>query len=123
VAREAANHFELAGKGISGVVHTVGPAISLQVDGTSVDGATLAKTDFGYEISGLVDSVPDAFDVIIRLTFPQVNLNGPAVTFTGFAVLVRARTSIGGPGLVTGELHLYEIRPIAGTASVEPTRP
>ena len=39
------------------------------------------------------------------------------VTFAGFAALTRALTSFDGPRLVAGALHLYELRPVAGTAS------
>jgi hypothetical protein len=122
VALEPANHFELAGKGISAVIDTVGvkgePVVSLEVDGTSINDVSLERCDFGYEISTLVQSAPDGFDIYLRLTFPRVNVDESAVTFAGFAVLGTARTSIGGPRLVDGVLDLYEIRPVGGTASV-----
>jgi hypothetical protein len=123
VALEPANHFELNGKGISAVVDTPGLAggatvIALDVNGIPIDDATLDVSPFGNEITALIESAPDGFDVYLRLTFPQVNVDRSAVTFTGLAVLATALTTIGGPGLVRGALHRYEIRPIAGTASV-----
>ena len=44
------------------------------------------------------------------------------VTFAGFAALTRALTSFGGPRLVAGALHLYELRPVAGL-SATPSSP
>ena len=120
MALQSAGHFEVSGKGIQGIVDTAGlggaPVISLQVDGESVD-TSLSRTPFGLEIGGTVSSVPDLNTVEVRLVVPEVNVNDTPVTFSGFAVIVESRTSIGGPGLVEGALHSYEIRPVVGAAS------
>jgi len=121
VAFEPANHFEVTGKGISAVIDTTGPtgtsAVSLWVDGQSVEGASLADTPCGLEVSAMVDAVPDLHTVELRMIVPEVNVDDSPVTFAGVAILVRALTSIGGPRLVDGVLQFYELRPIAGTAS------
>ena len=121
MALQSAGHFEVSGKGIQGVVDTAGlggaPVISLQVDGESVPDASLSRTPFGLEVGGTVSSVPDLNTVEVRLVVPEVNVNDSPVTFSGFAVIVESRTSIGGPGLVEGVLHSYEIRPVVGAAS------
>lgn len=122
MAYEAANHFEVTGKGIAAVVDTAGltgtPVVSLRVDGRTVDGATLTGTECGHEVGAMVDAAPDGFTVWLRLILPEVNVDDEAVTFAGIAILAKARTSIGGPGLVNGVLQSYELRPVAGTASV-----
>jgi len=121
MAFDPANHYVLIGKGIDAVVDTAGisgtAVISLSVDGQQIVDPSFASTQHGVVIEGVVEVVPDSHSIVIRLTIPEVNQSEEYVTFTGFAVLTTALTSIGGPGLVPGALHLYEIRPVAGTAS------
>lgn len=119
---QAANHYEIAGKGIDGTVDTTGitgrPVVSLTVDGRELAGATLAITGQGIVVDAVVDEIFDKETHELRLHLPVVNLADEATTFAGLAILITARTSFGGPGLVEGPLHLFEVRPISGTASI-----
>jgi hypothetical protein len=121
VAFGPANHYVISGKGINAVVDTAGtagaPIVSLGVDDRSISDPAFRTTSHGIVIDGIVDVVPDSHTVEICLTFPEVNLSEEQVTFSGFATVTRALTSIGGPRLLAGALHLYELRPVAGTAS------
>jgi len=121
MAFDPANHYVLVGKGIDAVVDTAGMSgtavISLSVDEQQIVNPSLASTQHGLVIEGTVKVVHDSHTIDIRLTIPEVNQSEKHVTFTGFAALTTALTSIGGPGLVPRALHLYEIRPVAGTAS------
>lgn len=121
MALQPANHFVVAGKGISALVDPAGlagqPVITLEVDGCAVEGASLTQSPIGFEVSGMVSATPDLQTIHVRMVLPEVNLEEEAATFVGFAVLVTSRTSIGGPALVEGPIHLYELRPVAGTAA------
>jgi len=121
MAFDPANHYVLIGKGIDAVVDTASVSgsavVSLNVDGQQVVDPSFASTQHGLVIEGTVEVVPDSHSIDICLTIPEVNQSEEYVTFTGFAALTNALTSIGGPGLVRGALYLYEIRPVAGTAS------
>ncbi|MGZ4617428.1 MAG: hypothetical protein ACXV5Q_07410 [Frankiaceae bacterium] len=121
MALHPANHYVISGKGIDAVIDTAGisgvPVVSLTVAGRSVTDPTVTTTSQGLVVEAVVDEVPDSHSILIRLTVPEVNVADEPVTFAGFAVLTRALTSFGGPRLVTGVAHLYEIRPVAGTAS------
>jgi hypothetical protein len=121
VAFEQANHYVVTGGGIEAVVDTTSisgrPVVSLTVDGTSIADPSFAVTARGIVVDGVVKTVPDSHTIGICLTIPEVNLSEPVVTFAGYAALTTALTSIGGPALVPGPRHLYELRPVAGTAS------
>jgi len=122
MAFETANHYDIVGAGIRAVVDTNGiaglPVVSLVVDGRTIDGATVASDAYGLTVDGVVDEVFDKETVLVRLVLPRVNVAGAEVLFAGLALLTTARTSIGGPGLVQGAVHLYDVRPLAGVASV-----
>ena len=121
MALELANHYVISGKGIDAVIDTAGitgvPVVSLTVAGRSVTDPAVTTTSQGLVVEAVVDEVPDSHSIEIRLTVPEVNVADEPVTFAGFAALTRALTSFGGPRLVAGALHLYELRPVAGTAS------
>lgn len=117
-----ANHYVVTGSGVELVVDTSGfggrPVVGLEVDGTAVPAAVLSQTSHGLVVEGVVEEVDDGDSVLARLHLPSVNVADGAVTVAGFALLTRSRSSIGGPGLVEGPLHLYDLRPLAGTADV-----
>jgi hypothetical protein len=121
VAFDPADHYALTGMGIDAVVDTSGlagaPVVSLSVDGRQIRDPSFTTTQHGIVVDATVESVPDSHSLEIRLTFPEVNVSEEYVTFTGFAALTRALTSIGGPRLISGALYFYELRPVAGTAS------
>ena len=118
---ELANHYVISGNGIDAVIDTAGitgaPVVSLTVNGRSITGPALSTTSQGLVVEAVVDEVPDSHSIQIRLTVPEVNVGDEPVSFAGFAILTRALTSIGGPRLIAGARHLYELRPVAGTAS------
>jgi hypothetical protein len=121
VARTAANHFTVKGRGIEGTIDTAGlagePVVDLRVDGTTVENADLEISDLGIEVDGFVEAVPDLKTVLVRVTVPQCNVEDSTTEFSGFAVVVTARTSIDGPALVGGPLQSYDVRAVTGTAS------
>jgi hypothetical protein len=121
MAFDPANHYVLIGKGVDAVIDTASMSgtavVSLSVDGQKIANPSFASTQQGLVVEGTVKVVHDSHSIDIRLTIPEVNQSEAHVTFTGFAVLTTALTSIAGPGLVPGALNLYEIRPVAGTAS------
>jgi len=119
---ERANHFEVSGKGISGVIDTVGldgePAVSLHVDGHSIDDAALEVSgEFGIEVMAFIEAAPDHHVTHLQMLLPEVNVDDEPVTFAGVAIIATGLTTIGGPALVRGTLNQYEVRPVAGTAS------
>ena len=79
-----------------------------------------SATEIGTLVTVDVAFVPDLETVTFSLFVPAVNLrNGAAeapVEIIG--LLTSARTSIGGPGLVQGQLKTYQTIPLAGTAKV-----
>lgn len=96
----------MSGKGIEAVVDayniTGAPVVSLKVDDRRISNPTLRTTSHGITVSGTVEAVADSHTVEICLTFPEVNLGEAHVTFSGFATLTRALTSIGGQGSLPG---------------------
>ena len=121
MAFKQANHYVVTGGGIEAVVDTTSitgrPVVSLTVDGTAIADPSFAVTARGIVVDGIVETIPDSHTISICLTIPEVNLGEPVVAFAGYAALTTALTTIGGPALVSGSLHLYELRPVAGTAS------
>lgn len=120
----AANHYVLEGV-MSGTVDTssIGgaPAVSLQFRGAEVPDATLQDSSTGLQVTALLGARPDLDSQSLMMLLPQVNVTDAPVLFAGVALVVTARTSVGGPGLVSGVVHSYEIHPVVGTASVVAT--
>lgn len=120
-----ANHYQFTGSGIDGAVDTAGfigrPVIAIIVDGQKVAGAELTETDRGLEVTAIIEQVPDSHTVTLTLLLPRVNLDKEELIFAGLALLTTARTSIGGPDLVTGAVQGYALRPVGGTAMVTVT--
>ncbi len=118
---QPANHYVISGKGIDAVIDTAGitgaPAVSLTVNGRALPEPAVSTSSQGLLVEAVVDEVPDSHRLEIRLTVPEVNVADEPVTFAGVAALTRAQTSFGGPRLVAGALQLYELRPVAGTAT------
>jgi hypothetical protein len=120
---ESANHFVVSGAGIDGIVDRAGIsgklAVTLTVDGRELSTPSAEVTRQGIVIEGIHEDVPDDHTVTVVVTIPDVNqeTSSSSETCAGFAVLITARTSIGGTGLVAGPLQLFELRPLAVTAS------
>ena len=64
--------------------------------------------------------VPDLETVTFSLFVPAVNLRNRAIDapIETIGVLTSAKTSIGGPGLVQGQLTTYQALPLVGTAKL-----
>ena len=77
-------------------------------------------TEIGTLVTVNVAFVPDLETVTFSLFVPAVNLrNGTAeAPVETIGLLTSARTSIGGPGLVQGQLKTYQAIPLAGTAKL-----
>ena len=122
MAFDSANHFVVVGAGIDGVIDLSGLSgegvVSLTVDGRALRAPSLNATREGIVVEGIHEEVPDSHTLVVRVIIPKVNLDSAPETCAGFAVLTRARTSIGGPSLVSGPLHVFELRPLAVTASI-----
>lgn len=120
MANRSANHFTLAGGGVKGTVDTTSfsgsPVIDVTVDGSQVTDPSLVDTENGFEVTAVVEQVPDSHTVRLTLLLPHVNLTGKPKRFTGVAVLTTARTSIGGEPLVDGVVHHYDVRAVTGVA-------
>jgi len=116
-----ANHYELDGV-VTGTVDTSSisgkPVVSLQIGDVPVAHAELRSTPAGLQVDATLDARPDLDARLAVILLPVVNVEDTPVTFTGIALVVTARTSIGGPNLVRGVVHSYEIHPLAGQASV-----
>ncbi len=117
-----ANHFVVSGAGIDGAIDTTSISgqgtVSLTVDGRALRAPSLETTREGIVVRAIHEEVPDSHTLVVTVSIPQVNLDSEPQTGAGFAVLTTARTSIEGPGLVSGPLQLFELRPLAVTASI-----
>ncbi|MGE5288265.1 MAG: hypothetical protein ACM3ML_13920 [Micromonosporaceae bacterium] len=121
MAFNPANHLVVSGAGIDGAIDLTSVsgegAVSLTVDGQALRAPRLETTREGIVVRAIHEEVPDSHTVVVTITIPQMNLDSEPQTGAGFAVLATARTSIGGPALVSGPLQLFELRPLAVTAS------
>ena len=122
MAFNSANHYIVSGAGVDGTVDIDSVSgqglVSLTVDGRALRAPSLDTTRQGIEVRAIHEEVPDDHTLVVTITIPQVNLDSGPQTGAGFAVLTTARTSLGGPDLVSGPLHLFELRPLSVTASI-----
>jgi hypothetical protein len=120
MVNRSANHFTLARGGVKGTVDTSSltgdVVIDIAVDGEQVIVPSLVDTQNGFEVSAVVEQVPDSHTVRLTLLLPHVNLAEGSARFTGVGILTTARTTIGGESLVDGVVHHYEVRSVGGTA-------
>jgi hypothetical protein len=116
-----ANHYELNGY-VTGTVDTSSvngkPVVSLDVGGVQAQSPQLSHSSLGLQIDAALDARPDLDSRDVVVFVPRVNLDDTPVTFAAVALVVTARSSIGGPGLVDGAVHSYEVHPLAGQASI-----
>jgi len=85
----------------------------------SASGAEIAveRGPLGRLVTVTLESVPDLLTITATLVLPDLGgLGRPITTFRTFVVLTTNRTSIGGPGLVTGPLQVYTVVRGDGTA-------
>jgi hypothetical protein len=117
----AANHYVLDGA-VAGTVDTSSltgdPVVSLQFNGADLQDPQLRESFAGLEVSALIGARPDLDSQELLVLLPRVNILDEPVVFAGLGVVVTTRTTIGGPKLINGAVHSYEIHPVAGNASV-----
>ena len=93
------------------------------------------ESPLGRLLTVHLEATPDRDTVDLTLVLPTINLprsaaTGPGraggaarptpVKFSTFAVLTTTRTSIGGPGLVSGALQSYRVLELQGEATEVP---
>src|SRR5690349_17410473 len=78
--------------------------VALIVDGRELRAPSLETTREGIVVRAIHEEVPDSHTLVVTVSIPQVNLDSEPQTAAGFAVLTTARTSIEGPGLVSGPI-------------------
>ena len=116
-----ANHFAVSGAGIDGTVDLDGISGQRRVPDRrhrELRAPSLDTTREGIVIRAIHEEVPDSHTLVVTVTMPQVDLDSGPQTSAGLAVLTTERTSIAGPGLVSGPLQLFDLRPLAVTASI-----
>jgi hypothetical protein len=117
-----ANHFIVSGAGIEGTIDIAGVSgegvVSVTVDGRALRAPSLEAAREGIVVRAIHEEVPDSHTLLVTVTIPQINLGSGPEMGAGFATLTTTRTSIGGPEQVSGPLKLFELRPLAVTASI-----
>jgi hypothetical protein len=76
------------------------------------------ELEIGTLVTIELEAVPDAHVVELSVLVPAVNLDDGTAEVETVAVVTTERTSIGGPGLVSGQLQTYEVQALSGTAEL-----
>jgi hypothetical protein len=71
----------------------------------------------GLLLTVVLDVVFDGYTDLLTLLVPQVNLTNGDEKVTTKAIYTRIKDSIGGPGLVDGQVQSYDTQTLRGTAS------
>jgi hypothetical protein len=120
------NLFELQGKdtqiiystsSIAGVPQFNYQTPSLNLNFSDTDIRT-QDTEIGREITVTLEQTPDLQTITLTLFIPTINLP-PETTkdlIETVAIITTARTSIGGPNLVNGQLQIYDTLALQGIA-------
>lgn len=113
--------YHLAAEGVIIVFHAeTQDAMTLEYNGQLFHGDTLQReqTALGLVVSAVVEAVPALQTVILSLIVPNGNCpqDARSISISTFAVFTTARTSIGGPALVSGQLQSYKLVSLEGTA-------
>ena len=77
-------------------------------------------TEIGREITVTLEQTPDLETITLTLLIPTINLS-PGTTenpIETVAIITTARTSIGGPNLVEGQIQIYDTLSLQGIARV-----
>jgi hypothetical protein len=114
--------YRLTGEDLKIVLHDgPGDAASLEYNGKIFRGRALYhdQTALGRVISIHLESIPDLHTVFLSLAVPEANRPSDqrAVAVSTFATITTTRTSIGGPGLVSGQIRTYQVVPLKGDAA------
>ena len=120
------NHYELESDYGSQVSYdttslTGEPLLSYRGGGFDVsargDQIRTQELGVGTVVSIVLKAVPDAETVTLSLLLPRVNLGEGPAELKAVAIVTTAKTSIGGPDLLTGPLESYKVEQLHGTAS------
>lgn len=77
------------------------------------------ETKIGTQVTVTLEVIPDLHTLTVTLLVPQINLDqGNESPLSTLVILTTHHTSIGGPGLVEGQLQTYEAVALEGTASL-----
>ncbi len=94
---------------------------SLEYNGQIFRGPALLhdQTALGRVVSIELESIPDLHTVFLSVAVPEANRppDRRAVDVSTFATITTTRTSIGGPGLVSGQIRTYQVVPLKGDAA------
>ena len=83
------------------------------------DDIRLLETEIGTLVTITLEVIPDLHTLTVSLLVPEINLNeGNESPLSTQAILTTHHTTIGGPGLVEGQLQSYEVVALEGTASL-----
>lgn len=77
------------------------------------------NTVLGFVVSAVLDTVPDLHTVWLTVVIPDARCPADAksIPVTTLAVITTKRTSIAGPGLVSGQIDTYKVVcPLQGNA-------
>jgi predicted phosphodiesterase len=76
------------------------------------------QTEVGIMILAVLDEIHDESKVILSVAIPSANRPADmrSVGIHTFAVITTVRTSIAGPGLLSGQIHEYDVVMLHGNA-------
>jgi hypothetical protein len=77
------------------------------------------NTVLGLVVSAVLETVPDLHTVWLTVVIPDARCpaNAKSIPVSTLAVVTTKRTSIGGPGLVSGQIDTYKVVvPLQGNA-------
>lgn len=123
---QSPNLYELEGGGItvsyatSGIdgqarLHYKDAKLNVTAVGDQIQ--SYAGPGAGARVGMVLQTVPDSKTVSFVLVLPRVNM-GPSnrARITTFSVTVTSKTTIGGPGLVPGQVDSYKLTELKGNA-------
>lgn len=81
------------------------------------DDLRVFKSPLGRLVTGTLEAADDGDSLTLSVVIPSVNLqDAPQQRVRTLAVLTTERGSIGGPGLLEGQVQLYKVLRLSGTA-------
>ncbi len=77
---------------------------------------SIQDSDIGLMVKVILERTVDFGNTILTLLIPHINMTGTDAPFRAVEILTPTRTSIGGPGLVSGPLETYQVQTLRGKA-------
>jgi hypothetical protein len=113
--------YELCGEGVKILVSAeTEDKLAVEYNGTIFQGPALQREQgvLGRTLSVVVEVIPDLHTIFLSVIVPEANQSaeGKSVPISTFAVFTTGRSSIGGPALLPGQLQLYKVVPLEGSA-------